>query len=293
MSFFCRFLAVLWIACALYFSIRIAQTGDMRDSLWAGFFVGLAGATKYPAALVGFPVAVACWLYRPRLRQQALWTAGAVSVAVFALTSPYVVIDAQSAWQDLALMGKVHLASAAAKTDIQSWRYYLQYGLRYGIGLLGLLALVVGLAWRPFARRREEWVVVAAFAVFFFLLMAAESIFMRYALPLAPMVALLWVRPLVALRPLLALLAALALVSEPLYASWQTRALLAGDDTREQVERQNLIDGVQACAVLQERPEQLLLLGQCVVNPSLHRLLQVGGLPVADVEVVTKRRDVQ
>ena len=32
--------AVLWIACALYFSIRIAQTGDIRDSLWAGFFSG-------------------------------------------------------------------------------------------------------------------------------------------------------------------------------------------------------------------------------------------------------------
>jgi len=31
---------VFWIACALYFSIRIAQTGDIRDSLWAGFFSG-------------------------------------------------------------------------------------------------------------------------------------------------------------------------------------------------------------------------------------------------------------
>ena len=67
--------------------------------------------------------------------------------------------------------------------------------------------------------------------------MAAESVFMRNALLLAPTVALLWVRPLVALRPPLALLAALALVSEPLYASWQTRVLLAGDDAREQVER--------------------------------------------------------
>ena len=60
-----------------------------------------------------------------------------------------------------------------------------------------------------------------------------------YALRIAigSMVALLWVRPLVALRPPLALLAALALMSEPLYASWQTRALLAGDDAREHVER--------------------------------------------------------
>ena len=69
-----------------------------------------------------------------------------MSIAVFALTSLYLVIDAQSAWQDLGFMGKVPLASAEAKADIQSWRYYLQYGLRYGIGLLGLLV------WRPFAR---------------------------------------------------------------------------------------------------------------------------------------------
>ena len=35
------------------------------------------------------------------------------------------------------------------------------------------------------------------------------------------------------------LLAALALVSEPLYASWQPRTLLAGDDSRVQVERRS------------------------------------------------------
>ena len=107
-------------------------------------------------------MAVACWLYRPRLRQQAFWSAGAVSIVVFALTSPYIVIDAQTAWQDLVLMGKVHLATVEAKADIQSWRYYLQYGLRYGIGLLGLL--VWRWAWLGDLSHglREEWVVVAA-----------------------------------------------------------------------------------------------------------------------------------
>lgn len=60
---------------------------------------------------------------------------------------------------------------------------------------------------------------------------------MRYALPLAPLVVLLWVRPLVPWRQLATPLLALVLIAEPLYASWQTRQLLAGDDTREQVER--------------------------------------------------------
>ena len=229
--------AVLWSSCALLFAIRIAQKGEIRDSVWAGVFVGLAGATKYPAALAGFPVAVACLLYRPTWRQWALWTAGGISMFVFFLASPYVVLDVFSAWRDLALMGKVHLASAEAHAEIPSWRYYLQYGLRYGIGVVGVVGLLVGLAWRPLARRREEWVVVSAFAIFFALVLAAESVFMRYALPLAPMVVLLWLRPMLAWRPIFALFAVLALLAEPLYASWQTRALLAGDDSREEVER--------------------------------------------------------
>ena len=229
--------ATLWISCAMYFAVRIAQGANIRDSVWAGVCVGLAGSSKYPAALVGFPVAVACLLYRPTWRQLALWIAGAVSVLVFALTSPYVVLDAQNAWQDLALMGRVHLGAAATKADIPSWRYYLQYGLRYGIGWMGMVGLVVGLLWRPLQRRREEWVVVAAFAVFFALLMTAESVFMRYALPLAPLVALLWVRPLVEWRRLATPLMILLLLAEPLYGSWRTRDLLAGDDTRTQVER--------------------------------------------------------
>ncbi len=60
---------------------------------------------------------------------------------------------------------------------------------------------------------------------------------MRYALPLSPSIVLLWIRPLLSWRPIATGLLALALIVEPLYASWQTRSLLAGDDTREQVER--------------------------------------------------------
>ena len=229
--------AVLWIACTLVFAIRIAQKGEIGDAIWAGVFVGLAGATKYPAALAGVPVAVACFLYRPTWRQREMWAAGVMSIVVFVLTSPYVILDVQHAWRDLALMGKVHLGSVEAKANMPSWRYYFQYGLRYGIGWLGLLGLAIGLAWQPLQRRREEWVVVASFVIFFSLLMVTESAFMRYALPLSPSIVLLWIRPLLSWRPIATGLLALALIAEPLYASWQTRSLLAGDDTREQVER--------------------------------------------------------
>ena len=229
--------ALLWIAFSLYFAVRLAERGRLSDAIFAGACVGLAGATKYPAALAGIPVATACLLYRPELRQGGLWAAAATAAGVFALTSPYFFLDIKAAWADLTLMGTVHFASVEAKAEMSSWRYYLQVALRHGSGGIGLAALAVGVAWRPFVRRRAEWVVVALFAVFFPLLLMAESAFMRYALPLAPAVALLWARLMVGRCWQMALFLAVALGVEPLYASLQTRRLMTGDDTREQVER--------------------------------------------------------
>jgi tetratricopeptide (TPR) repeat protein len=60
---------------------------------------------------------------------------------------------------------------------------------------------------------------------------------MRYALPLAPLCALLWARLACMRRGWLSALVAIVLIVEPLAASLQTRRLLSGEDTREQAER--------------------------------------------------------
>jgi len=69
----------------------------------------------------------------------------------------------------------------------------------------------------------------------------AESVFMRYALPLAPLFALLWTRLVWARQSWVMVVIVIALVAEPLYASLQTRRLLSGDDTRE--EAKHWLDG--------------------------------------------------
>lgn len=225
--------AVLWISFALLGSVRIIQQGRTRDYLLAGISAGLAGATKYPAAMICLPLALACLLRSPTLRQQGLWLAAGLSAATFALTSPYVVLDVGSAWADLSRMGQEHLVDEAkAAADASSAEFYLRYGLRHGVGLIGMLATIVALAWPN--RRKEDWVMLAAVGSFVVLLVMAESAFIRYALPLAPLCALLWVRLIDTRRGWLAAVAVLALSAEPLYASWQTRQLLSGDDTREQ-----------------------------------------------------------
>ncbi len=226
--------AAWWIALAVYGAIRVLQRGRCIDYALAGVGAGLAGATKYPAAMVCLPLALACWLRTPTLRDRGLWLSGGLALATFACTSPYVLLDVGAALEDLALMGRVHLMSEEAKADMASGWYYLRYALGYGIGLIGLLAAVIACAWPR--KSREEWVLVAATAAFAALLVAAESVFMRYALPLAPLCALWCARWAICGRRWLVALGAVVVLIEPFYSSLQTRALLSGEDTREQAE---------------------------------------------------------
>jgi hypothetical protein len=227
---------VLWVGLATLWGVRIVQEGRLSDCLWAGVFVGLAGATKYPGALVAVPVGLACWLRVSSLRDRGIWLAGGAAVLTFSLASPYVVLDAPAAFEALGKMGEDHMLSEKHSSGA-SWTHMLSVNLRYGLGLVGLLMLVPGLFWDPRRRRREEWVVVAGVLIFLLFLVVARSDFMRYALPLVPLIAVLWVRPLLVFgyRRWFLVLACSVLMIEPLYASWKTRSLLSGEDTRQQV----------------------------------------------------------
>jgi len=246
---------VLWIGLVTLWGVRIVQDRRLADCFWAGVFVGLAGATKYPGALVALPVGLACWLRVSSLRDKGIWLAGGASVLTFALASPYVVLDASTAMEALGKMGEDHVLTEKHSSGT-SWEHVLRVNLRYGLGLVGLVMLIPGLFWHPFQRRREEWVVVAGLIVFLLLLAVARSDFMRYALPLAPLVAVLWVRPLLVFdgRRWLLILACVVLMIEPLYASWRTRSLLSGGDTRQQV-KDRLEEQVEGgCYIFQPMP---------------------------------------
>ena len=226
--------AVLWVSLALVFAVRMRQRGSCIDALLSGLFVGMAGATKYPAALVAVPVAAAALLRTPSLRQPGIWCAGAAAVLTFCAASPYVWLDAAAFWKDFAEMGRDHLLPNAAEGP--PLFFHLRYTLRFGLGLAGLALLFLSLARKPGSLKRDEVVLLFGLGAFAILLASAGSVFMRYALPLTPIMSVLMVRPLLRLRRSPALLAAAlaVLLAEPVYSSLRTRALLSGSDTREQ-----------------------------------------------------------
>ena len=114
--------AVLWLVATVLFAVRFTQEGHRRDALLAGVLVGLAGGTKYPAAIVAVAVAAACL---SRGRWCDLLAAGGCALVVFAAVSPFALFDFDSAWADLAAMGEQHLLlDNAAVPTMSSWAYY-------------------------------------------------------------------------------------------------------------------------------------------------------------------------
>ncbi|MGZ8686959.1 MAG: hypothetical protein ACXWZP_00880, partial [Gaiellaceae bacterium] len=77
------------VTCAL----ALALAGRFE---WAGLAVGLAASAKYPGAIAAVPVLVAGWGAWRRLAR-----AGGAAAAAFALTSPFVLLHAGAAWDDI------------------------------------------------------------------------------------------------------------------------------------------------------------------------------------------------
>ena len=224
--------AVFWSVMALLWAVRARQDGRVRDFLVAGIFTGLAAATKYPAVLVAVPVATAILLDIPWPLRRSIWVGSGAALS-FALATPFVWLDAGQFWSHFADMGRTHLL-AKPSTEEWAWLYHLRYTLRHGLGIVAAVAVALSLLWSVRQRQWQELVLLAGIIPLAAVLALAGSTFMRYALPLAPLLALLIGR-LVGMGwkyPLAGGLATLILVAEPLYASLRTRSLLSGQDTR-------------------------------------------------------------
>ncbi len=225
--------AALWTTLAVLFAVRVAERGHSTAYLMAGVCTGLAAATKYPGGLVVLPVIVAALLDKWTLKNGDLWIAIGTALACFSLATPFVWLDFGKFWADFSSMAQVHLLGPQGETAASSWSNLLRINLRYGLGIAGLAAFGLSLIWRPRTWRRPELVLLTATVSFLWLLAFSESTFMRYALPLAPLLAVQVTRPLLATRSRAVVLAAsVVLLAEPVYSSLHTHALLSGTDTR-------------------------------------------------------------
>ena len=127
---------------------------------WAGLAVGLAASAKYPGALTALPVVVAGWG-----RWRALGRAAGLAVAGFALTSPFVLIHAGAAWEDISRVQRLARAGwLGFENDPIAPLAYLDR-LWEALGPLLIVALV-GLAAALRRRRRVDVVLLSFVGVY-------------------------------------------------------------------------------------------------------------------------------
>lgn len=185
--------ALLWSLVSLSFAMRYIDRGERTDIVFCGLFLGLGASTKYSAALFAGAALAAVWLGTTRSHGSARSHRMALLVAVagiaFAAGTPFSILDPASFWRDLSFEG-MHYGVGHGETELQAgsgWAYYLTFVLRHGLGppLLGLGLL--GTVLMAFRRTRADLVLLSAMGVYFLVLGAGRTGFVRYAVPLVPL----------------------------------------------------------------------------------------------------------
>jgi 4-amino-4-deoxy-L-arabinose transferase-like glycosyltransferase len=176
-----------WITVAALKAWDVHARGRLRDSLWAGVFVGLAAATKYTGALAILPLLVAHVMGKRRAR----WTVAAAGMAglAFLAASPFVLLDFPAFWRDFSYESW-HMRAGHAAAPAVGYIWHSIFTLPRGLGWPLLLAALGGLA-LGLKRRQPLAVLICAFVLPYFLLIGSwRTVFVRYAIPLTPFLAI-------------------------------------------------------------------------------------------------------
>lgn len=187
---------------------------------WAGAVAGLAASAKYPGALLVAPLVVASFGQWRRL-VRAL---GLAAVA-FVATSPFVIVHAGAAWDDVDRVQSLAQAGWLGFEDDPATPLAFADRTWDTIGPLALVAVLgLGVAIR---RRDQSDRILLAFAVVYAAsLLPVAAHFDRYVLPLVPLLAVLAGRRAV-LVPL-----ALVTATVPLWWSIEDARSLTGREPR-------------------------------------------------------------
>ena len=206
-------------------SLALLLTGRLE---WAGVAAGLAASAKYPGILLAAPMLLVGWRQWRRL---GLAAGGAV--LAFVVTSPFVVIHAGAAWDDIERVQRLGRAGWLGFEDDPATplayldRLWDALGPFLLVAAAGLVLALAGLAARRDKELRRADLVLVSFAlVWFAQLLPLNAHHDRYVLPLVPVLGALAGR-LPRLAP-----AALALLVVPLIWSVGEVRELTRTDTR-------------------------------------------------------------
>ncbi len=169
--------------------VRLAESGSRHDLIGTGVLIGLATATKYNAALLVLPAAMAIVddpLKRPiGTRLIRLAALAAMIVGVFVVISPYALLEYGRFAADVEGVSR-HLSTGHGADLGRGWTYHVTTTLRYGLGAPLLVTGLAGLLLMVVREGRRGWLVALFPVAYYAVLGSGRTVFARYALPLVP-----------------------------------------------------------------------------------------------------------
>jgi len=258
-------LLVLGVVVALGVMAPLARRATLARAAGVGVAIGLAVSMKYPAVLLLVPAWVLCMMgssasgWRRIVPGTAMVVGGTAALAFFG-SSPDVLLNEQTRLRVLSIVALVFPAlvseSATQATQPPSVpqgivgfehpegiaagiQYYFGFALRYGAGLVALVAVPLSFAW-AFVSRQPLAVAAGVFGLASVALLGASpAVHSRYLTPIMPAVAIVVAGAIAALgsrwtgagRFVVAGLT-LLFVAEPLGRSIAYDRLIARTDSR-------------------------------------------------------------
>lgn len=182
-------------AFALHRAALISIEGRTRDYVLAGIAAGLASSCKYTGFLLVAPIALACLLFmRSQVRSmkaasRRIVIAIALAFVTFAITSPYVIIDAREFIKDFAAE-REHMATGHFGLDEHATGLFYARMLFGGVmSVTALLGAAIGVGLFVVRQRRRPAIVMASFVVLYLIVISTwEMKADRYLLPLIPII---------------------------------------------------------------------------------------------------------
>ena len=220
-------------------ALQLAETGQARYRVTAALLAGLAASVKYNGALLLVSVGVASLMPRRTISRSliGLISIGMLAVAAFVVTSPFLVLDINAFAAGIGYI--FHHLSSESQPEI-GFLHIPRLALWYGLDPPLFLLSLAGIGYALVRRSRPDWIVLAFVLAYYALLGAGYSVFVRYADPLVPPLALLGARALAdassrLARPALVTVFALVVVALPGFAHDLAFAhLIQQEDTRTQ-----------------------------------------------------------
>lgn len=170
-----------------------AKAENSKTLIWAGLFAGLAAATKYNAILVVIAPLLAVWIRRENWKTAPLIFAAAMGG--FLIGCPFAVLAPSEFWGDGLRGGQngfayellVHPRQGSGEIFTNTgngWWYHLTFNLPFVMTWPLVVAAFIGICFA--AKDRKNWPLLAFVGLFVFSLGFSQVRFMRYLLPVAP-----------------------------------------------------------------------------------------------------------